>query len=636
MRKMSVVIGILQLLGTMALAQSGPFNTNAVVSLNIQPSSPTVGGDFTVDVYASLQGITNSSAVPAALGALIIPLSFDSSRVTLKSVATDTDSAFGSDLTFTDISRANARGFVALVAAQAGAGTPIGNVHVATLTFTANQGGTVLFAVNSSRSGVEGSLSSTYDPTRGGPALIPYNDQVTAVQINTGGTTYHLTYPSFVSSAADFQGVTIVNESSTTSSLTFRAYGVDGKLLSKAGMSNPSTLAALNGNTQYAKVVEEMFTLSDSFGSDHGWVDAESTSPDISGFFLIGHTANGVTTELDGADVSPQVTSHAIFPVLGKHPARGTDIFLVNPASNTATGSMKLQSGGGATQQTFRVSIPPHGVFEQSFQSDAVSGNGYIEVEMSSGMVTGLEKFGIAKELACLTAQDANKASNVLYAPHFASGPAGARYFTDIGVINPSSQAVSVKFHLLDDQGIEVGSPVTQTVKPKGLFRTHVDQLFSLPDPGTSSAYYTGVIKVECDTGLVGNVIFGDIDGNFMSSLPLLATSGAKREFYLDYVALGTIPPISYWTGVAILNASQERDAHVTLKLYGSKGNLVAQTSKTFARKSRLIDLLSGLDPRFNVNQFGGFIHVTSDVELFTFMLIGDTAATFLAAVPVR
>jgi hypothetical protein len=63
---------------------------------------------------------------------------------------------------------------------------------------------------------------------------------------------------------------------------------------------------------------------------------------------------------------------------------------------------------------------------------------------------------------------------------------------------------------------------------------------------------------------------------------------------------------------------------------------LVGHTTRTIAPNGRLLNLVSELDSTFGVHQFGGFIRITADVEVFTFMLFGDTATTFLSAVPVH
>ena len=637
MKTVIVLFGVLVACSIIAPGQTGPFSTTAAVTIEVQPAVPTVGNDFTVAIHVDLEGVTGSVSDPAALGGFVIPVAFDNSRVTLKAVAEGSASNFASGLTYTDIQKANSRGYVTIVNAQTGTGAPTGKVHIATLTFAANQGGTVQFNTNSARAYWEGSLASTCDPGRiEGPALIAYTDATALVDIQQGGAPYRLIFPSFVSTPSDFQGVAIVNESSASATLTFRAFGVDGAPLAGRDMANPNTYAGLGPHAQYVKVVEEMFALRDILDTEHGWIDVESTSPNTSGFFLIGHTVNGITTELDGADVSHSLTARAIFPVLGKDTAKDTKICVVNPGPIPATGSLMLRKGDGTTQQTLPMSIPAQGVFEHTFQLTAVPGDGYVELEMSNGRVTGLERFGNANALACLAAQDVDKAANTLYAPHLASGKAGARYFTEIHVINTSQQAASATFHLLDDEGRKIVSPAVRAIEAKAQLRIRADRLFDLPDPATADGYTTGVLMVECDRDLVGSITFGDIEGEFLSSLPLLSTSSAKRELYLDHLSLGTIPPITYWTGVALVNASRERDAQVVISLHRPDGQLVGQTTKTILKKGRLVKLISELDPSFNIDQLGGFLRITSDVEVFALMLLGDTGLTFLSAVPVR
>jgi len=638
MKNVFVLLAILVLPRITALPQSGPFSSAASLSLDIEPAVPAAGADFTVAVHVNLQGVKNGASFAAALGGFVIPVAFDNTRVTLKSVAGGTAAGFRSDLAAsTDVARANARGFVTVVNSHAGEGMPTGDLHVATLTFRAEQGGRVQFNVNSARAGHEGSLASTFAPLRGGgPDLIAYTDAATSVQLDQGKVPYRLIYPCFVSTDSDFQGVAIVNEGPDSADLIFRAYGAGGALLARPGMINPSRPHTLAASSQYAKVVEEMFTMREGLGADRGWVEVESTVPNTSGFFLIGHTLNGTPTEMDGADASHTLAAHLIFPVVGTETGKDTSIYVVNPGSTEATGSLQLQTHDGTTQQTLPVSIPPHGVYERTFEAEVLPSGGYAELQMSAGMVSGLEKFGNARALALLTAQDADRASNVLYAPQLASGVAGTRYFTELNVINPGPQAAIATFHLLDEQGVESVPPLTRAIGARLQLRIRADLLFGLPDPAYTAGYTTGVVRVECDKGLVGNILFGDIEGNFLSSLPLYSTSAAKREIYLDHVALGTVAAVTYWTGVALANASQERDAHIVIELYRSDGQMVGRAARTIPRKSRLVNLISELDPSFNVSQFGGFIRVTSDVEVFAFMLIGDTRNTFLSAVPVR
>jgi hypothetical protein len=144
---------ILLLFGMTGGSQSGPFSPRAAVTLDIQPSNPSAGSDFAVGIHVNLLGVANTSGAPASLGSFVIPVAFDNTRVTLKSAAKGSAPGFTSDLTYTDVARANARGCLTVVNSQTGTAVPTGDIHVATLTFTAEQGGRVQFTVNSARAG---------------------------------------------------------------------------------------------------------------------------------------------------------------------------------------------------------------------------------------------------------------------------------------------------------------------------------------------------------------------------------------------------------------------------------------------------------------------------------------------------
>jgi hypothetical protein len=179
MKRTFIFIAILQLFAITTVAQSGPFVSNAKVILTVNPRIPVKGTDFSVGIYVDTNGVVNTSSVPAVLGAFIIPISFDNNMATLKSVNNGTDSTFASDLAATEISLANASGYVMIVGAQVESNTLAGRIHVATLVFSADRAGRVVFANNSDRGLVAGSLSSIYDSNTGeGPAQIFYDNRV--------------------------------------------------------------------------------------------------------------------------------------------------------------------------------------------------------------------------------------------------------------------------------------------------------------------------------------------------------------------------------------------------------------------------------------------------------------------------
>jgi hypothetical protein len=180
MKRTIIFIAILQLFAFTSMAQSGPFVSNAKVILTVNPRIPVKGTDFAVQVYIDTDGVVNTSSVPAVLGAFIMPISFDNNMVTLKSVSNGKNPIFASSgLAATEISLANTCGYVTIVGAQLESNTLVGRIHVATLVFSADQAGRVVFANNSDRGPVAGSLSSIYDSNTGeGPAQIFYDNRV--------------------------------------------------------------------------------------------------------------------------------------------------------------------------------------------------------------------------------------------------------------------------------------------------------------------------------------------------------------------------------------------------------------------------------------------------------------------------
>lgn len=625
--------------------QAGPFSGNANVTLQFDPAGPVLGGGaLDVEVYVDLSGITGAGAAAAALGGFALPIAFDNNRLTLTAVVPGGSAAFApGDFVFTNLDRANARGFVTVINTQVASGTPTGVIHVATLTFNVEVAGKLIFGANSARTLHEGSLASTYTAT-GGPEEIGYLDQTVNLTVGNGGVGYHLIYPLFLSKDTDFMGVTVVNEGATATDITFTGYGADGALIQQPGITNPADIPApLPGMQQYVRFTQALFggDASPALNIEHGWIGIEAAEHNVSGFFLVGHfNESWAMTQLDGADVSHTSASRIVFPVLGKDATRNTEVFVVNPGATPATGTFRTMNADGTEASSTPLNIPAHGVFEGSIASNAVAGDGYFDVQMTSGEVVGLEKFGNANALAILAAQNAVTPANVLYDAHFASGNYGIYYFTEFCVINPGAAAADVTFHLINDDGAEVTAPVVRTINSGNLLRIMGHTLFGLKDPLTTvwGEGTSGSVIIESDQGLVGSITFGDAqNGMYLASLPLLSTSSAKRELFLDHVAIGNIG-VDYFTGICLVNPSKTRTATINIQLYDQTGNLVASSPAPvqLGPGKRSSQMLGSFLGGFAGPQFGGFVKITADVEVFSFMLFGDMSLNFMSAVPVR
>ncbi len=619
--------------------QAGPFAPKAALTLTVSPASPSIGSEVTVQVHVDLNGVTGSGGAVASLGGFCLPVAFDNTRLKLKAVDGGAAAEFG-DLAFTDLPRANARGFVSLVNTSTTVGSPVGNVHVATLTFTVTAAGHGAFNVNSARTEHEGALASTRDLAGNGPALIAYDDRDSRLAIESGGASCHLVFPAFQSSEGDFMSFTLVNEGESAAALTFRGYDTGGNLLAASGLINPVSLPApLGVNGQYFSMLPQAFGADAPLGIAQGWMDVESSAHDVSGFFILGHLEGGSTVCLDGTDVSHMTTGRLIFPVLSKDAARATKLTVVNPGEIQAEGTLKVMNADGTQHASVPVSIAPRGFWEASYGSGALAGDGYFDLALTGGAVTGLETFGGASSLATLAGSDADRLSNILYCPSIASGNVGGiRWYTDLNLINPGASTASVVLRLYNDNGTEVVPPVYRNLSPGQQLYVSASDLFGLPDPRSAEEGVQGYVKVESDQPLAGNIVFGDpVEGAFLSSLPFLSTSSAKRAMNFDFVATGRIGGVDYYTGLAAVNPSPDRPAQVTVTLYDASSAQVARKTVSIAPRGRFLSLVDQIDPAFNVEgQFGGFVSLSSDVEVYSFMMFGDRDFRFLAAVPVR
>lgn len=164
-------------------------------------------------------------------------------------------------------------------------------------------------------------------------------------------------------------------------------------------------------------------------------------------------------------------------------------------------------------------------------------------------------------------------------------------------------------------------------------------ELFGLANPLTTSQVFVGTLSVASDQGVIGAMTFGDpVAGTYLAALPLMSTSAAKREIFFGHVAVGRIGDVDYFTGLALVNTSTIATANIQLELYDKEGKLVAGTQTPYALgpNSRTAQLVQQLIPEFKGSQSGGFIRLVSDVEVYAYMLFGDTSYNFLSAVPIR
>ncbi len=149
------------------LGQAGPFSGPGELKLSTNLNSIAAGDRVEVDLSVDLTSVAgrrgNGSPTPAVLGGYVIQVSFDRSHLRFESARGGTRE-FAQEPTYRMPALANASGNVAIAGVQTSSESPAGKVHVATLTFTALQGGMASVTATAD------SLSSAFQMPAAGPS----------------------------------------------------------------------------------------------------------------------------------------------------------------------------------------------------------------------------------------------------------------------------------------------------------------------------------------------------------------------------------------------------------------------------------------------------------------------------------
>lgn len=464
---------------------------------------------------------------------------------------------------------------------------------------------------------------------------------VTNLQDTPGTTPTRMLFPYFHGNTQRYTGIAIANWGSTPADVTFQAYSNNGSpVASPSSIINPRVLTIPPG-AQIAMLAEQIHGLLLSDPRD-GWIVANSTSSQVTGFFLDGDVdlklldgavaASGTATTLifdraqQGAGIFGSQALRNLINVVNPNPGEVQLTFrLVNDRGEDATATASL-SGNARLSQDLASLFPGSGTRQ----------SGYVRLT-STGGVVGYQSVDTGADSFALPAQAPANATR-LYSAQFASGGVrGIQYFTDLNLINTSAQTRSVQVLLVGNNGVPVAgitNPATLRLEPGQQSRTRGDAVFGLPDPALTASIVEGSLLVTADgPGVVGDVVFGDaLNQKFIASLPLDANPASN--IVLSQVAQGS-PNAGkpYFTGVALYNPNNTA-VQVTLDVYSEQGTKTGTGIVSLPAGNRISRTLPELVPAIS-NQVRGFIRLTSSGgPVVTFELFGDQAQDFLAAVP--
>ena len=460
---------------------------------------------------------------------------------------------------------------------------------------------------------------------------------VTDLQTAPGTTPSRMLIPYFQGNSERFTGVAVANWGSTPADITFTAYANDGsQLATPNSIINPRVIT-IAPSAQVALLAEQIHGLSLQ-DPRNGWIQANSTSSQVTGFFLDGDISQ---TVLDGAVASDDPHKVLYFPRLGSTPGYRTLIDIVNPADSSARLTMTLQDAKANVLGTASATLNAHGRLAQELGAlfpgvTQISTSGYVKVTSDTGVV-GYEAIENASSISSLPGQPPSEASR-LYSAQFASGRAGSiRYFTELNFVNTSSQVRTLEVTLVGNDGVPVstaGNPFRFSLDPGNQYKARGESVFGLADPAFTDSLVQGSLAITCDgPGVVGDVTFGDpVSGKFVASLPFETTPSGN--IVLSQVAQGMAGGTKpYFTGVAIYNPNPA-GVVVTIDVYSEQGNKTGTAALPLPGGNRVSKTLPELVPAI-ANQARGYIRLTSSGgPIVAFELFGDQTLDFLAAVP--
>ena len=418
-------------------------------------------------------------------------------------------------------------------------------------------------------------------------------------------------------------GMALANMGAGAATLTFTAIDDSGNLITGADIVNPET-RRIEPGTQRALLDLNVFGEGIVSSDAKGWIKLESSSTDVSGFFL---TFDGDLTLMDGANFgyAPLKT----FVLTEIETAGTTGITLANTGSAGANVTIDLMKADGTVRHTQSRTINGNGALVADLFGDLFSG---VEPEATDYVMMrsteGVQPFELMQksvgDVSSLTGQDVTAGGTTLYSPQFVMG---GPWKTSLSIVNLDAHPGMVTLRLIGEDGIPIGDTRAVAIAPYGKVRIDDPEFFTVQDPGT---IISGYVIVESDgVRLAGSTVFGDVAGeSFSSALPLIYS--LKNSVLYSHVASNDL----YFTGVAVLNPGME-DANVVIEIIAADGSFIDRRMFALPAMQKRARLLTEYFPSLiGKDQSTGYIRVESDKPIASFSLFGTNNLSVLSAIP--
>ncbi len=425
----------------------------------------------------------------------------------------------------------------------------------------------------------------------------------------------------------DFVGIAAFNPTREAGQLALEGLDMQGGPVFQLDPAAP-----LDGRGQMA------FTAGD-FGSTAAQASmliARGSGDPLEGFFMSGDIA---LTRLDGIGGTIEDSKSLYFQIARETADESTRVVLFNATIGEANPvEVKLRDTQGSTVSTRSLAIPAHGAVYDCLGGlldipDSFAG-GYLQVS-SPVPLRGFEFHGTSTYLEAIPAR-APTPTDVLWSPHFFMDQ--ERGGTELRLLNLDPGIVKVEASAYGDDGSELGTAAVELASGQ-LFTEDVGTLFGLsaPDGGPLSGYlrlklepvgYLGSYTPRAT--VMGSVSFAAQGGRARSTLSLIREGSSQVRF----LHIAQSSEVRLFTGLALLNPSQDTVATVQIRAADTNGQVTAETTLSIDPGVRQLGLLGDADFfGSSFDQMGGHIEVTSTAPIMAFALFGDLSSEYLAAI---
>jgi hypothetical protein len=444
----------------------------------------------------------------------------------------------------------------------------------------------------------------------------------------------------------DETGVAVTNPSARGIDVTYVARRFDGSLVEGRGIENPVTYrfdpgqqyAAFPGETFAARAGVEVRPFLDA--GEVGWLEVFSDDSLIAVQFL--EAASGGSA-LDGNIGAEPGGATLVFPDLRITAGESTEIELLNLGYDDAMVRLELLdaetrvlatvneffvAGQGmrsffldSTSSFLRAADPSRAA---SLRVSCNNSNSLRATGCSQlvGLATFTDSFG---SRATSYAASADAAAGALVGAFFASGRSGGGVWrTTVRAVKLDGSTSSIYLDVYEPGGTLVETR-RAVVPPRG------HAAFVLE---SESRLVTGWIRLRSDSGAVAgdvSLVWSDGAASQSSTYPLAKT--ASDSLYFNQVAEGASGDTRYWTGVALVNDSDER-ADATLEVFRPDGAIDRTVHLSLEPNASRAALLSQLLEDRSYTRVGGYLRLTVSRPVAAIVLYGDEESRFLAAVP--